>query len=265
MIDAPCSQLKGIQRELAVGLRSLVSSPIAFDVKGRDQIRAARLHERAAWVGTVDIAGFYPAIGSDRVRALYLKNECDSELADYLTQLTTYEGRLPQGAPTSPAIANLLLKEFDERVAATAKRLGVAVTRFGDDMIFSGRSHRMVALLSLYIRRELAALGLRDNAAKRSIKHRGVAMAYGLSLGNGVSIPKDWRRTVRDLVRRVGRLGCTEAERSRLLGKVAYIERLHPKEGRRLRAILLAAVCSPSRSRRTPRLHNCSLDSSCIL
>ena len=72
--------------------------------------------------------------------------------AEILVGLLTLQDRLPQGAPTSPAIADLVLRPVDEQVHAAAQRLGVRVTRYVDDFAFSGPSRDGLLKLRAVIR-----------------------------------------------------------------------------------------------------------------
>lgn len=93
-------------------------------------------HAGAELLITADIEDFFPATSVRRIEDWWRERVADG-LARLLTLLTTYRGGLPQGAPTSPDLSNLVNRELDERLAHRAGAAGARYTRYCDDMIFS--------------------------------------------------------------------------------------------------------------------------------
>ena len=93
-------------------------------------------HAGAAVVVTADVRDFFPSTRADRVEGWW-RDRADDDTARLLTLLTTLDGGLPQGAPTSPALSNLVNVELDGRVAARAAAAGARYTRYCDDLAFS--------------------------------------------------------------------------------------------------------------------------------
>lgn len=98
-------------------------------------------HAGAKCIITADIQDFFPSTSRYRVRQYWKhhpKVRTDDEV-QLLTNLTTYRGSLPQGAPTSPALSNLVNRELDVRLRKLAEQHGGRYTRYADDMVFSWR------------------------------------------------------------------------------------------------------------------------------
>ena len=119
-----------------------------------------------------------------------------------LVDLTTAGGALPVGAPTSPALLNLVLRRTDETLHSSAESAGLRYTRYADDLTFSGNS-QAVSLLRL-AERTLAQIGLTLDPAKTNVFRRGRRqMVTGLVVNDQVSVPRAARRRLRAAVHRV--------------------------------------------------------------
>lgn len=146
-IDAPIPMLKYIQRGLNLVLQT-VSAPhsaaMGF-VPHRSVVDNARVHTGQRLVYNIDLKDFFPSITAGRVyRRLMVKPySLGEEVASVITDLCCYtnaEGRnvLPQGAPTSPTITNMICGQMDRKLSKLAKAYGLKYTRYADDITFSG-------------------------------------------------------------------------------------------------------------------------------
>jgi hypothetical protein len=244
LIDQPNVLLMAIQEAFADLLRPLVSSPIAFDLGGLSPIDALRVHARKAFLPSADIKGFYPSVSPPRVRqALLNAGLIDTDLLELVVHAVTFKGRLPQGAPSSPIIAALTLREVDRLLDERARTLGARATRWGDNFGISGRTKPAVEELVEVTASGLEPLRLRLNEAETRIRGRHEAqILHGIAVGHGrVTILKRYRRDVEREVFRATKLGVTLEDFERIGGRISYVERLHPQEGRRLRARLKSA------------------------
>jgi RNA-directed DNA polymerase len=138
-ILAPCSKLKEMQgRILHRLLGGLRAHPAAMGFEaGRSIVTNALPHAGAAVVVRMDIRDFFPSTESPRLHAYFRGIGWDSEVVDQLVKLTTWNGGLPQGAPTSPRLSNLLNYLMDARLNGLARACGGVYTRYADDMTFS--------------------------------------------------------------------------------------------------------------------------------
>lgn len=100
-------------------------------------------HAGAQLIITADIQDFFPNTRAARVRDWWARQYESQQAIQLATLLTTYHGSLPQGAPTSPALSNILNYELDQRLSRRTERSGGVYTRYVDDMVFSWRTrHR---------------------------------------------------------------------------------------------------------------------------
>ncbi len=139
-IAEPDTRLKEIQHEiLACYLQA--EQPYAAAVAYRKKKSIAHHvwpHAGADLLITADIQDFFPSTCVGRIEDWW-RERVDAGLVRLLTLLTTYRGGLPQGAPTSPALSNLVNRDLDERLARRAGSAGAVYTRYCDDMVFSWR------------------------------------------------------------------------------------------------------------------------------
>ena len=140
-ISAPISAIKTIQRRLSdyIYQRYEVKSCAHGFAKGRDVVSNATRHRNRRWVVNVDLKDFFPSIHFGRVRGAFLARpfNCSEEAATLLAQICCYQGRLPQGAPTSPIVSNIVCRQLDNRLLDFAKANKLVYTRYADDISFS--------------------------------------------------------------------------------------------------------------------------------
>lgn len=149
-INAPHENLKYIQRHLASmlidvrdkyykknNIRQIISH--GFE-KEKNIITNAKIHKGKKVVINMDIEDFFPSFNFGRVRGYFKKNKMfdfSHETATLIAQISTYNGKLPQGAPTSPVIANLIFHIVDIQIINLARKYKLNYTRYADDLTFS--------------------------------------------------------------------------------------------------------------------------------
>ncbi|HRI49093.1 MAG TPA: reverse transcriptase family protein [Pseudomonadota bacterium] len=149
-ITAPRPRLKKLQRKILDELLVKCAPHEAAHgfVRGRSVVSNARPHAGAALVIKMDLRDFFPTIHFRRVAGLFQYYGYETEVAAALASLCTHRpqlpggrplwpGVLPQGAPTSPALANILCRRLDSRLGGLARRAGATYTRYADDLTFS--------------------------------------------------------------------------------------------------------------------------------
>ena len=149
-ISAPDNQLYSIQEKLSKAIadnfnNTLNTQTIAHGfIKGKSIFTNASAHTQKRYIINVDIKDFFPSINFGRVRGFFLKNDkflLPNIVATTIAQLTCYKGVLPQGAPTSPIISNLICSILDNRILKLAKKYHLYYTRYADDLTFSTNSN----------------------------------------------------------------------------------------------------------------------------
>lgn len=159
LIESPKSKLKEVQGKILCGILDHVAPHNAAHgfVSGRSIITNAEPHVRQKLVIHMDLKNFYPNVRVSRVVAIFRSIGYSREVALWLARLTTnsvpwdlkfpagqfgydyYHSRhLPQGAPTSPSLANLSAFSLDVRLTGLANSYQMEYTRYADDLTFSG-------------------------------------------------------------------------------------------------------------------------------
>lgn len=148
LISAPAPQLKLVQRRLSDILYQCRSEILLTAGKTRSfgfeksvgTFENAACHRKKKWVFNSDIADFFPSFNFGRIRGFFLSNSdfsLDPSVATIIAQIACYANSLPQGAPSSPIIANLICGSLDYRLSRLAKRNRCLFSRYADDITFS--------------------------------------------------------------------------------------------------------------------------------
>lgn len=139
-IEAPRVALKIIQKWLANQFQRLFTAPdhVFGFVAGRSHIHAAKKHVAARWVHSVDIADFFPSTPVATVFDAARRLGYNDQSSKLIALLCCLRGHLAQGSPASPVISNIAFANVDEKLRAIAIRHELRVTRYADDIVFSG-------------------------------------------------------------------------------------------------------------------------------
>ncbi|MDJ1464197.1 TIR domain-containing anti-phage reverse transcriptase [Nitratireductor sp. GZWM139] len=148
-ISSPRKGLALSQDRLAavIAARYVPKKHVKGFVKGESFLTNARYHERQKWVLNIDVKDFYPSIGFARVRGLFLSSYFgfNGRVATILARITTYKDQLPQGAKTSPLLANIIANNLDKRLLEVASRSQLRYTRYADDITISSSKRAVPA------------------------------------------------------------------------------------------------------------------------
>ena len=268
VLEIPKHRLRDLQRRVLDRILSTVPAhPAAYGfVRGRSVLDYARPHAGQALVIRVDLRDFFSSIGAARVGATFRAMGYPDEVRRTLTALTTvatpepYLAKLPwarravlraahlaQGAPTSPALANLVAYGLDVRLSALAKKLGATYGRYADDLVLSGGVHlvpRRDALLAT-----LVAIA-RDEGFEASEKKSRVRRAgeqqklAGLVVNVHPAVPRAERDRLEAILNNCVKHGPASQNRESrpdfqawLAGKVAWVEQVRPQHAVHLREL----------------------------
>ena len=284
LLEVPKSRLKAIQRTI---LQSLLNRIPCHEAAhgfrfGRSVQTFVSPHVGRAAVWRIDLKDFFPSIAAARVRAIFVEAGYPTEVAQLLTGLCTtrlaagvkypdasgiaplYDERhLPQGAPTSPALANLAAYRLDVRLASWAAACGANYTRDADDLAFSGQADfaksgpRFRSMVFQIILEE----GFRPNAAKsRWMTHGGRQQLAGVVVNCHPNVRRDDYDRLKAILTNCARLGPGGQNRDHrpdfrayLRGKVAHVTATNATRGERLMAIFDAIAWPDSHARSSPR------------
>ena len=243
-LSVPDEILKVIQRQISEVL--LIHMPVSRYAKAyrfdSSTLRNAKHHVGKQVVLKLDILHFFDSIRYSTVKDKVFPEEIYAEpLRILLTMLCYHKDALPQGAPSSPAITNIILYEFDELVGHWCRERNIAYTRYCDDMSFSGDFEAVEVIR--FVRTELKKLGFLLNEQKTKVQRPGQQQTVtGIVVNEKLSIPADYRRKLRQELYYCRKFGIQEhlqkisleipadTYRIQLLGKVNYVLQLHPDD-----------------------------------
>jgi hypothetical protein len=244
-VTAPALRLKRLQRRLlANGFATVPLHQAARGFRAGESILTnATPHTGKPLVVNLDIHAFFPSTGY-RLILRACRRLADNRLSPralyLLADLCSHGGALPTGAPTSPAIGNIVLTGVDRALAKAAARRGAVYTRYADDLTFSGPgdTHRLIP----FVKKVLGQLGYRIERKKLNLFRRGRRqMVTGLVVNDRPNWPRKLRRLLRAAVdrRRRGEPASWEGQPlsdNRLRGLIAFLNLTQPGEAARLRA-----------------------------
>lgn len=245
----PARPLKDLQRRINRHIFSRVDFPEYLQGGIRDKnnprhcMANARLHANARIVINEDISGFFPSITKSQIHEIWQYFFCfPPGIADILTTLTTYDGQLPQGSPTSSYLANLVLWEDEATVVDTMNSKGIRYSRYIDDITLSSADFQNVVRQKSMVRTVRSMCdrhGYLIKESKHRIESSGKAMhVNNLLVNNGVTLPKKERARIRAAVGACEKY--SESERATdhyqalfnsTLGRVNRLRQYHHEEG----------------------------------
>lgn len=235
-IIAPCEDLKAIQRALYKKILVHVEPHPAATAyyHGRSIALNARQHLGCRYLYKTDVSDFFPSITEDRIRLTlneHFPHLSQSAIAE-IVGLTTYEGALPQGAPTSPHLANLALFHFDDHVSKLCHRIDARYTRYADDIAVSAKDMDALIIIDGVIRSSLAELGLSRHGGKTHFIGPSVRKTVtGLDVsGDYVRPPRKYRKKVAALIRMCEKYPsrATMSNLSRIMGYLLHWQGVAP-------------------------------------
>ena len=248
-IEAPRSRLKSVQRLLLDRLLYRLR-PTRFAhgfVPGRSIVTHARQHCGQQLVVTMDIRDFFPSVAAARVAAALLPLGTSKADACRIVALVTRRKHLPQGAPTSPHLANLACHQLDIRLGGLASALGWTYSRYADDLTFSGPADpgHLVAAIEAIVRDE----GFRIARQKTRVmgQHQRQAVT-GLVVNDHIAVPREKRRLVRAMLHRAkaaARQDPGADENWKLVGHLAFLAQIDPEGHGRARREIRALMRGP--------------------
>lgn len=224
-ICVPHPTLMRVQRWIAQNILNVViPHPASFAfAPGRDLVQAARLHSECKWLVKLDVVNFFESITERQVYGVFrslgygaliafelarlctrtLRHQSRGKIGDngLLPHLRLPPGHLPQGAPSSPMLANLAVQRLDKRLSKFASDIGWIYTRYADDFAFSTpqkASRREAMKVVARAMRELKSAGLTYNRSKTQIVPPGSRKVFlGVLVDRGEpKLTKEFRANI---------------------------------------------------------------------
>jgi RNA-directed DNA polymerase len=275
LLEAPRPRLKSVQRRI---LHDLLARVPPHDAAhgfrpGRSVVTYAAPHAGQAMVLRLDLCDFFASVTAARVRALFRTLGYPREVAHLLTGLCTHvtpadawpadtspddratrrrhaDPHLPQGAPTSPALANLCAYRLDVRLRSLAAAAGANYTRYADDLAFSGgpdfarAADRFLVQAATVVLEEGFEVRMKKTRWMRSGARQHLA---GVVINVRPNVTRDEYDRLKAILHNCRRSGPTSQNRAdvpdfraHLLGRIAHVAALHPERGQKLRTLFHA-------------------------
>lgn len=173
-------------------------------VAGRSAVQNALYHIGSTHLLNVDIQQFFPSITQDQVEHIFGRLGYDPSVAKMLADLCCMDRRVPQGAPTSPALANLVLEDLDRDLGQLAERFACRYSRYADDLTFSSHARIDEALLA-EVSVTVQKAGFQLKEAKTRFAGRGDRMEVtGVVINDVLQPPRTWRKKTRATLHKMG-------------------------------------------------------------
>lgn len=253
-IAAPRGALRTAQRKILDQILGKVPQHEAAHgfVAGRSTVSNARPHQGAALVVKTDLKDFFPTVHYRRVAGLFTMLGYGEPVAAALAALTTYRpqlddgrvvwpGVLPQGAPTSPALANLACRRLDVRLTKLAAKYGAVYTRYADDLTFSFAEAPAMPMgrFLWWVDGICQQEGFLEHPGKRRLlRAKTQQRVTGLVVNQTVHVPRGDRRRFRAILHNIKKQGLPSQAKGRedfaayLAGYAAYVTMVQPELGR---------------------------------
>lgn len=256
-ISSPQYDLKKIQlwiyRNILLRDTSVCSNVFSFLPNGYNDRSRIDIKENAVphqghkWLINIDLKDFFGSCRKEQVEDYFKRLGYVDEVAKALSTLCCHRYKLPQGAPTSPMLSNILASQLDIRMAKIADAYKASYTRYADDLTFSGDGDKIIPVQEIY--EEIKKTGFRPNYSKTKIRRNGQRqMVTGLTVTHGVNVPKAYRKEVWRELHFLKRFGYENHlikhqetigkevgfYKQWLLGRIMYIRSINPECGNRM-------------------------------
>ena len=153
----------------------------------------------------VDLKNFFPTIEANKIFSIFKSIGYNDRICVLLTNLCSYNGRLPQGAPTSPKLANLICARLDARIQGYSGPRGIIYTRYADDITLSAQTAKKIYRAQRFLKYLIDEEGFQINEAKTRVYGTMSRKAVtGLVIsGDRVGIGRKKYREIRALIHQI--------------------------------------------------------------
>lgn len=230
MISAPDDRLKFLQRRLADLLTDLYRrrNPVHGFVTDRSVKTNAAAHLGRRFVVNIDLKDFFPSITQNRVEGMLKSLSINSRVAEIVARICCVSGHLPQGAPSSPVLSNMICFRLDKRLMTFAKGARCIYTRYADDITFSSPQPPTTLFEAAlppagHFTPELLVRPLRDvfqqngftihpDKAHYADRHSRRTVT-GVKINELLNVDRRYVRNLRATIYSIGKIGLSEAEK----------------------------------------------------
>lgn len=256
VIHAPKKELKFLQKKLSNVLWECYLESIeskskdknfktpslshAFE-KGKSIITNSQMHRNKKYILNIDLKNFFDSFNFGRVRGFFIKDRdfaVSPEIATVIAQITCYQGRLPQGAPSSPIITNLITRILDYQIVKIAKKYRFTYSRYADDMTFSTnrelnsnklRASKELENFQTELEEVITSSGFEINPKKTRLSNNMQRQEVtGLVVNKKINVKREYVKNTRAMAFQLYKDGAFEIDKkpgtlNQLTGRFAFI------------------------------------------
>lgn len=208
-LNAPSKTLKSIQKRILKNVleEKKTSNYTYAYIKGCSIIDNAKLHVNKSKIVKLDIKDFFNNVNFNMVyNTCFNETLYSKKLGMLLTNLCIYNNSLPQGAPTSGYISNIVLRNFDEKIGLFCKNNDIEYTRYSDDMTFSGDFN--TGKLIKKVNELLYEQGFSLNKKKIVVVNKKTRQQVtGIIVNEKLSIRKSYKKKIRQEIYYINKFG----------------------------------------------------------
>lgn len=247
-IDNPTGPLKMIQSRLYKRFLARFPYPtyLSGGIVGRSTVDHGRGHVCQPTLVTLDLKDCFPSIDDKDVFFMYRDNlGCSSDIASLLTKLTTFQHRVPQGAPTSTALANMVLLPMHEEISVYCAKNGWEYSAFIDDIAISGPAAEQAIepVIEIVRRRGMA---VRSRKVERTPQRRSQAVT-GVRVNRKISAGRRRVQALREQILAEADAEVPDPARIRSLwGRIRQVRSICAAQGRSLERLADGILPEPT-------------------
>ena len=212
-------------------------------VPGKKLKENGKFHTKKKIVVAIDVKDFFPSITKHKIKEIFLSLGYSDKLSDMLAKLCCLNGCLPQGAPTSPYLSNLFLRDSDDKIMKYCSDNKIIYTRYADDLTFSGDDFNVDNLVA-FVEDIFKGIGLHLNSRKTRVMHDSDSqIVTGMVVNQRARLPKKERMQLRKemyyvitrgLDDHLKYINCKKRGYVRnLMGRIMFALYLEPDNGKR--------------------------------
>jgi retron-type reverse transcriptase len=249
ILNVPILSLKVVQRWILKEIleKIFVSEHAMAFVPDKNGLKEnAERHKKNIFLLEMDITNFFGTITEKQVYRLFCNIGYNSKVAGVLANLCTYDDYLPQGAVTSPYIANLVCYHMDARINGYCSRKDVVYTRYADDLTFSSNNRTLLNKIEKFIKYIVKDEGFTINDKKtRYLSDDIKKTVTGITINNdSIHVDKKFKRDLRaQIYQSIKSKDYTN--NSQILGKIAYVNSIEDGFRERIIKYFLDIITKP--------------------
>ncbi|GAA0274491.1 retron St85 family RNA-directed DNA polymerase [Muricomes sp. OA1] len=230
-INAPSLALKIVQRWVLENiLYKIKTSQYSYGFtkgkrKGSPLVYCAEKHKNNLYVLKLDLKNFYPSIKREKVYYAFLNIGYNADVSNMLTNICVVDDELPQGAVTSPYLANLICRKLDLRIAGYCNKRNIVYTRYADDLAFSCDDRELLRKIYGMVKKIVEDEGFCLNPKKTVFmtpkNHKEV---LGVTINDSLlKAPKEIKRSIRAMIHYEVATG-DYTMNDKIRGYIAYVD-----------------------------------------